>query len=430
MATAGVLPKDRNFFTAIGGTSSATDTAASIRPFQYDATTRGMTVHIVGNDVSAGDGAILDGVTAAIKATVLDYAASNPLAVRLTDTGGDYVAAGAGTQYTEDAAAAANPVGGTLILVREDARAGSLTTTDGDNVAARGTNAGELYVKHVDSVAVTGTFWQATQPVSLASVPSHAVTNAGTFAVQVDGAALTSLQLIDDAIYATDGALNKSMVMGAVFDDVSPVAITENQGGYLRMSSRRALLVEGVASGTAINVLDTNSAAALTSLQLIDNAISGAGFNITQFNGEAIDVGAGTEAAALRVTLPTDGTGQVKTKTIPSDIDINGSNANHADKYYTNAGAVTDGIIWSPAAGKRWHVLTLYINVSAAATVTIEDDLAGGDVARWKGELAANSGVVLTYDKEHPFSSGEDAADLLITTSAGNCYVQCVGYEV
>lgn len=34
------------------------------------------------------------------------------------------------------------------------------------------------------SVAVTGTFFQATQPVSLASVPSHDVTNAGTFLVQ------------------------------------------------------------------------------------------------------------------------------------------------------------------------------------------------------------------------------------------------------
>lgn len=34
------------------------------------------------------------------------------------------------------------------------------------------------------TVAVTGTFWQATQPVSLASVPSHDVTNAGTFATQ------------------------------------------------------------------------------------------------------------------------------------------------------------------------------------------------------------------------------------------------------
>lgn len=39
-----------------------------------------------------------------------------------------------------------------------------------------------------DSVPVTGTFWQATQPVSIASVPSHAVTNVGTFPVQVSSA--------------------------------------------------------------------------------------------------------------------------------------------------------------------------------------------------------------------------------------------------
>jgi len=61
-------------------------------------------------------------------------------------------------------------------------------------------------------------------------------------------------------------------------------------------------------SGT---ITETNSAAALTALQLIDNAVSGAGFNITQVNGESVDVGAGTEAAAIRVTLPTDGTGKV-----------------------------------------------------------------------------------------------------------------------
>src|ERR1035437_9554893 len=39
----------------------------------------------------------------------------------------------------------------------------------------------------VISGAVTGTFWQATQPVSIASLPSGAVTNAGTFAVQAAG---------------------------------------------------------------------------------------------------------------------------------------------------------------------------------------------------------------------------------------------------
>jgi len=129
----------------------------------------------------AGDGSILDGVDTDIKATVEDYTNSNPLAVTLKDTDGSYVAVGGGTQYTEDAAAAANPVGTALNLVRDDARGGSLTTTDGDNVAARGTNAGELYVKHVDSIPVTGTFFQATQPVSIAA--SVAVTNAGLTAL-------------------------------------------------------------------------------------------------------------------------------------------------------------------------------------------------------------------------------------------------------
>ncbi len=54
-----------------------------------------------------------------------------------------------------------------------------------------------------------------------------------------------------------------------------------------------------------------STSAIKTAVELIDNAVSGAGFNITQVNGEAIDVGAGTEATAIRVTLPTDGTGKV-----------------------------------------------------------------------------------------------------------------------
>ena len=62
----------------------------------------------------------------------------------------------------------------------------------------------------VDVTRVTGTVTVdgsgVTQPVSLASVPSHAVTNAGTFAVQVDGAALTALQLIDNLVLAEDAA--------------------------------------------------------------------------------------------------------------------------------------------------------------------------------------------------------------------------------
>jgi hypothetical protein len=47
----------------------------------------------------------------------------------------------------------------------------------------------------------------------------------------------------------------------------------------------------------------------VTSLQLLDNAVSGAGYNITQFNGASVPIGAGVEAAALRVTVATDSTG-------------------------------------------------------------------------------------------------------------------------
>src|SRR3990167_1632619 len=116
-------------------------------------------------------------------------------------------------------------------------------------------------------------------------------------------------------------------------------------------------------------------------------------------------------------------------KLLQPDIDVT-TNTNYAKKYYTSAGAVTDGIIWSPAAGKRWHIHTIFIQVSAAATVTLEDDLAAGDSAIWKGELAANSGVGMTFPEKYPWASVEDAADLIITTSAGNVYVTASGIEI
>lgn len=119
-------------------------------------------------------------------------------------------------------------------------------------------------------------------------------------------------------------------------------------------------------------------------------------------------------------------TGSVRMALLEDDFAVLGSS--HVKKYYTSAGAATDGIVWSPAAGKRWYLTDIFINVSAAATVTLEDDLAAGDSVVWKAELAANSGWSHSFNT--PLFSGEDAADLLITTSAGNVYVMAVGYEI
>jgi len=116
-------------------------------------------------------------------------------------------------------------------------------------------------------------------------------------------------------------------------------------------------------------------------------------------------------------------------KLIPPDYDVT-AHATKKVKYYTSAGAVTDGIIWSPAANTRWHVTFLYFQISADAIVTIEDDLAGGDNPILKGEFKAGSGVGLPFGDLYPLTSGEDAADLIITTTAGNIYVTAVGYEI
>jgi hypothetical protein len=151
-------------------------------------------------DNTAGRFKITDGTDVA---DVLDLTNSNPVAVAIVDTNGDQISSfGGGTQYTEDAAAAANPVGTALNLIRDDARGGSLTSTDGDNVAARGTNAGELYVKHVDTIAVTqsGTWDEVGINDSGNSIT---VDNGGTFAVQATiAAAATSIGKAEDAAHA------------------------------------------------------------------------------------------------------------------------------------------------------------------------------------------------------------------------------------
>lgn len=82
---------------------------------------------------ASGDGAILDGVSSAIKATVFDYTNSNPLAARIVDANG--------TPYT-------------AIQVQPDGTNWSLTGTSANVNITNG------------SLPVTGTFWQATQPVS------------------------------------------------------------------------------------------------------------------------------------------------------------------------------------------------------------------------------------------------------------------------
>jgi hypothetical protein len=283
-----------------GGTSLADD--AAFTPASTSFTPVGGIV--TSDSVDSGDG----GAFAML--------ANRQQKVTLYDSSGVEQAVGGGTQYTEDAAAAANPIGNALNLVRDDARAGSLTTTDGDNVAARGTNAGELYVKHVDSIPVTdnsGTLTVdapvgtpvfvrlsdgadpiATLPVSLASVPSHAVTNAGTFAVQVSSlpASTNTIEVVGDAAHDAAVAGNPVLV-GAEFDDAAPDSVDEGDVGRLRISANRNLYATlrdaaGNERGANVNASNQLSVSVDNTVTVAAHAVTNAGTFVVQENGAAL----------------------------------------------------------------------------------------------------------------------------------------------
>jgi len=212
------------------------------------------------------------------------------------------------------------------------------------------------------------------------------------------------------------------MVPDTVKDDIQAIR-DELTGGTLDVN---------IASGGTVAVTNSDITSIKTATELLDDTVFVDDADWTADTSKHLLVGGVTQVATTANTdgdvtpLTTNAFRELRTAIPESDLATAGTS--HVKKYYTNAGAVTDGIVWSPAAGKRWYVTDLIINVSAAATVTFEDDKAGGDEAVMKFELAANSGVSHTFNT--PWFSGEDAADLIVTTTAGNIYITCVGYEV
>jgi hypothetical protein len=436
---------------------------------------------IEGNQLADGHNVTVDNASLTVDlganndvtlATLPDTAASDLATINSnTDT---LAVVGGGTEATALRVTIANNSTG---VVSVDDNGGALTV---DGTVAVSSVGGTV------AVTQSGT-WNVTDVSGTVSLP----TGASTLAEQQTQT--TALQLIDDTVYVDDAdwtdSTSKHSLVGGLYQstpqtvtdgDVAPFNITAN--GALHVSDGGgALTVDGTVTANAGTNLNTsalaleaggNLAAAATSLGNLDNSVDGNYLNVNM-NVAGTDVvsGSGTATGALRVELPTNGTGVIATvgavtaitnalpagtnaigklaansgvdigdvtltagtaaigSLLPSDIDVT-AHTNYARKYYTSAGAATDGIIWSPAAGKRWHVVTMYINVSAAATITLEDDKSGGDDPVWKGEIAANSGVVLSFTERYPMASGEDAADLTITTTAGNVYCTVVGYEV
>jgi hypothetical protein len=253
-----------------------------------------------------------------------------------------------------------------------------------------------------------------------------AVTTSGTVTEASAADIKTSVQLIDDVIYTSGDALSKTAGVAAQFDDVSPGAVTENKMAPVRMSSRREIystIRDAAGNERGLNV-DANGAiaitvasipshavtnagtfavqvdgAALTALQLIDNAVSGSGYNITQLGGQNVSMNTGTrDAGTQRVTIATN---DVVPVTFTGSTDV---------ATQTTLAAINTKLVTGTDIGD----VTIN-NASGANAVNIQD---GGNTITVDGTVTANLG------------STDNSVIDSIDTSTASKYITGIGHGV
>lgn len=121
---------------------------------------------------------------------------------------------GSGTEYTEDAASAANPIGGMLIVRRRDTLNAAEVTADNDNIAVNATAKGEVYVKHTDSIPVTDNGGSITIDGSVTNLANDGVDIGDVTINNAAGASAVNIQDGGNSI-TVDGSVTATLAAGA-----------------------------------------------------------------------------------------------------------------------------------------------------------------------------------------------------------------------
>jgi len=172
--------------------------------------------------------------------TQVRASAKGALWVTIPDTNGDPITSfGGGTQYTEDVAAPADPTGTSKVLVRADTPA-TITGTDGDWVAQRGTNYGAGFVQIVTSAgAFVDTFGGGTQYADGA----------------VRGTATGTLMMVDDGTLVqsasgdSTGKLNVNAIQSTAAGAAAPWATRLSDGAAFYDAAKTGQLPAALVGG-------------------------------------------------------------------------------------------------------------------------------------------------------------------------------------
>jgi len=313
---------------------------------------------------------------------------------------------GGGGGGTSSNFGAAFPAAGTAIGA---ANGGNMVSLNADGSGNLDVN---LNANSFGALAVTGTFWQATQPVS----------NAGTFAVQA----------------AQSGTWNVA--------NTGTFAVQASQSGTWNVANTGTFAVQAAQSGTwnigTVTTLTgiTNALpAGSNTIGAVTQASGPWTNNVTQFGGTNISTGTGASGSGIpRVTISND-----SSLAANQSVNVNelGGSAVYVDPCLVNtpialpvseATSSTTTII-TGTASKQTYICGIFLVAAAATNINLVEGtgtncssvsagLIGGSTAATGANLAANGGFVV-------FGGGYWVAKT--ATLADNvCYIASAGNQV
>lgn len=277
------------------------------------------------------------------------------------------------------------------------------------------------------SIAVTGTFWQATQPVSGSLTvdlgANNDVTVTGTVTANLsatdnqvlddilaDTAAIqTAVELIDNTIYTDDADFSDGVSVGQgvmAVAEGTPTTVTDGDMGMLSMSTSRHLKVVATASDALLTTIDADTGGILTAVQIMDDwdngasdgaSVSGDVASDTADAGEPVKIG--FKAYELDGTAPQTAVAELDRVNAISDLIGRQYTATEHPRFWhasvDYASAQTNATVKAAAgAGLALYITDIMIsNGATAGNVTLLDG-SGGTVL-FELYPAINGGVSL-----------------------------------
>lgn len=305
--------------TTITGTVAVTDNAGSLT---VDGT---VTANLAAGTNNIGDVDVLTvpaplnvtGTGTEATALRVTIASDSTGVLSVDDNGGSITVDGTFWQATQPVSLTSTTITGTVAVTQSGTWDEVGINDSGNSITVDAPVGTPAFVRLSDGAAAITTL-----PVSLASVPSHAVTNAGTFAVQVDGSALTALQLIDDSIFTDDAAFtpgtSKVSIAGFQADETSTDSVDEGDAGAARMTLDRKQIVTthphtagGLSIFKSLDIDETEEEVKATAGQVYGWSITNfatAVRHIKFYNATAANTTVGTTTPVMTISVPGNAT--------------------------------------------------------------------------------------------------------------------------